>query len=91
MKFEGSYIKGNKWNGIGNDYEGKKSYEIKEGEGVLKEYYENGILNFEGEYLKGNVNGKGKIYDEDGNLHFEGEFLNGKRMEKEKFTTIMER
>ena len=52
LKFEGSYIKGNKWNGIGNDYEDKKSYENKEGEEVLKEYYENGILNFERRIFK---------------------------------------
>ena len=33
---------------------------------------------FEGEYLKGERNGKGKIYDYDGILIFEGQFLNNK-------------
>ena len=36
-------------------------------------------LIFEGEYLNGERNGKGKEYDEEGNIIFEGEYLNGKR------------
>ena len=52
----------------------QKSYEIKEGEGIIKEYYENGKLNFEGEYLNGKKNGKAKIYFDNGKLRFEGEF-----------------
>ena len=40
---------------------------------------ENGILLFEGEYLNGEINGKGKEYV-DGELVFEGEYLNGKRI-----------
>ena len=39
---------------------------------------------FEGEYLNGKRNGKGKEYDEDCNLIFEGEYLNGKRNGKGK-------
>ena len=34
---------------------------------------------FEGEYLNGERNGKGKEYNYDGKLYFEGEYLNGKR------------
>ena len=35
---------------------------------------------FEGEYLKGKRNGKGKEYDPfNGNLIFEGEYLNGEK------------
>ena len=51
-----------------------------------KEYGYNGrlILIFEGEYLKGKRNGKGKEYNEDGNLIFEGEYLNGIRNGKAK-------
>ena len=37
------------------------------------------ILLFEGEYLNGIKNGKGKEYNENGILLFEGEYLNGKR------------
>ena len=45
----------------------------------MKEYNNNGQLEFEGEYINGEKNGKGKEYDDDGNLIFEGEFKNGKR------------
>jgi len=34
---------------------------------------------FEGEYLNGKRNGKGKEYYENGNLMFEREYINGKR------------
>ena len=34
---------------------------------------------FEGEYLNGKRNGKGKEYNDNGELIFEGEYLNGKR------------
>ena len=35
-------------------------------------------MKFEGEYLNGERNGKGKEYYEGGALKFEGEYLNGK-------------
>ena len=34
---------------------------------------------FEGEYLNGKKNGKGKEYYYNGNLKFEGKYLNGER------------
>ena len=37
------------------------------------------ILRYEGEYLNGNKNGKGKEYDINGKLIYEGEYLNGKK------------
>ena len=43
----------------------------------MKEYNSNNKIEFEGELLNGEKNGKGKEYDYDGNLKFEGEFLNG--------------
>ena len=49
-----------------------------------KEYYFDGILEFEGEYLNGQRNGKGKEYDSRGKLIFEGEYLNGKKNGKGK-------
>ena len=64
-----------KWNGKGYDYNGKSVYEIKDGKGYIKSYYK-GKLSFEGEYLKGQKNGKGKEYY-DGELSFEGQYLNG--------------
>ena len=60
-------------------------YERRYLNGKGKEYYSkftcvyHQILKFEGEYLNGNRNGKGKEYDEKGNLIFEGEYINGKR------------
>ena len=42
------------------------------------------VLLFEGGYLNGERNGKGKEYYEDGRLRFEGEYLNGKRNGKGK-------
>ena len=45
----------------------------------MKDYYFNGVLEFEGEYINGKRNGKGKEYYCNGKLEFEGEFLNDKR------------
>ena len=52
-------------------------YELKEGNGYIKEFYENGCLSFEGEIKNGKKDGKGKIYDEYGHLIFDGNFENG--------------
>jgi len=41
-------------------------------------------LIFEGEYLNGERNGKGKEYKCEGKLKFEGEYLNGERNGKGK-------
>ena len=35
-------------------------FEIKKGNGKIKEFHYNGKLEFEGEYLNGKRNGKGK-------------------------------
>ena len=47
--------------------------------GKGKEYYKNGKLKFEGEYLNGEINGKAKEYFKNDKLRFEGEYLNGKK------------
>ena len=47
--------------------------------GKAKEYYDNGQLSFEGEYLDGKRSGKGKEYNNDGEILFEGEYLDGNR------------
>ena len=75
IRFEGIYNNGKKWNGIGYDIKANKVYEIKNGEGYIKEYNDDGELILETEYLNGKRNGKGKEYDIDGNLVFEGEYL----------------
>ena len=53
-------------------------YLYKERNKKRKEYRES-KLEFEGEYLNGKRNGKGKEYARDGTLKFEGEYLNGER------------
>ena len=45
--------------------------------GKRREYFNNGKLAFEGEYLNGKKNGNIKEYYYDGKLAFEGEYLNG--------------
>ena len=58
-------------------------YILKNGNGKVKEYGDDdGNLEFEGEYLNGKRNGKGKEYDTLGNLKFEGEYLNGQKIVK---------
>ena len=40
---------------------------------------EEGDLIYEGDYLNGKANGKGKEYNKEGKLIFEGEYSNGKK------------
>ena len=72
-----------KWNGKGYNADGNIEFEIKNGVGRIKEYY-NGELIFEGDYLNGERNGKGKEYNYDGELIFEGVYLNGEKNGKGK-------
>ena len=60
-------------------------YMIHETNTKVKIYnaYNDNLL-FEGEYLNGKRNGKGKEYYDDGKLKYEGEYLNGKRNGKGK-------
>jgi len=51
--------------------------------GKGKEYDKRGELIFEGDYLNGRINGKGKEYN-NGQLKFEGDYLNGKKNGKGK-------
>ena len=53
-------------------------YDLEKLKGLVKEYYDNGELEFKGEYLNGKRNGKGKEYYDNGILDFEGEYLDGK-------------
>ena len=70
----------NKYNGKGYDENGNIIYELINGNGKVKEYNKNNEqIKFEGEYLNGKKNGKGKEYNLNGNLLYEGEYLNGKR------------
>ena len=77
LEYEGDYIFDIKWNGKGYDEKGNIIYELKNGNGKVKEY-DLGILIFEGEYLNGEKNGKAKEYSCN-NIIFEGEYLNDKK------------
>ena len=60
--YEGEYCSGKLWNIKGYNINGDMEFEIKSGKGNIKEYYDNGKLEYEGEYLNGERNGKGKKY-----------------------------
>ena len=87
IMFEGEFINGKRWNGVVYSENGKQKYELKDGKGFVLEYDYGGkwitidkeYLQFEGEYLDGVRNGKGKEYDCKGTITFEGEYKEGKR------------
>jgi len=70
LTFEGEYSKGEKLGKTSNILN-----DVKTRNGYLIEYYSNGNLKFEGEYINGKRNGKGKEYNDKGKLIFEGEYL----------------
>ena len=68
LEFEGEYLWNNKYNGMGYDEYGNKIYELNNGNGKIKKYFQNGNLEYEGGYLNLKKNGEGKEY-----------FLNGEK------------
>ena len=82
LEFEGEYKNDKKWSGKGYDPMNNIIYEVRNGKGLIKEYYyympKDAKLQFEGEYLYGEKNGKGNEYYK-GALIFKGEYLNDKR------------
>ena len=78
LEYEGEYSFGKKWNGKGYNENGNIIYELKNGNGKVKEYDDEDALIFDGEYLNGKRNGKFKQYNNEDALIFEGEYLNGK-------------
>ena len=82
LEYEGEFLLRKKWNGKGYDKNGKIIYELKEGNGKVKEYEDDDLI-YEGEYLNGEKNGKVKEYKYK-RLVFEGEYLNGKKNGKVK-------
>ena len=83
-----------KWNGKINYIKNKETFELKDGNGYIKEYdfgcgINNFFLKFEGEYLNEDKNGKGKEYDEDGNLIFEGKYLNGNKCNEKNIRNLI--
>ena len=63
LEFKGEYLFGKKWAGKGYDENGNVVYELNNGSGTIKEYDRWGELVYEGGYLNGERNGKGKEYD----------------------------
>ena len=61
LKFEGEFFNGKWWNGKLFDYFSDETYELKNGNGYLK-IYNNEDLEFEGDFLNCEKNGKGKEY-----------------------------
>ena len=84
--FEGKYFNGKRWDGKEYDINGNVIYELINGKGYVKHYdcYRNDLkLEFEGEYISGEKNGKCKEYY-DGKLIFEGEYKDDKKNGKGK-------
>ena len=80
LKFEALFLYDKKWESKGYNRSNNLIYELKDGKGLIIEYDIYGLLRFEGEYLNGEKNGKGKKYDKyNAGLTFEGGYLNGKR------------
>ena len=77
IKFDGEYKNDLKWNGKGYDALNNIAGILNNGNGKIKEYNEDGKLEFEGEYLNDKKNGFGKNFYENGNIEFEGEFKDG--------------
>ena len=69
--YDGEYLKGKKLDDVKCDNNKNLNY-IKE---IRKEYYDNGKLKFECEYINGLKNGKGKEYNIFGDLTFEGVYF----------------
>ena len=84
LEYEGEFLFNKKWEGKVYDEKGNIIYELKNGNGKVKEYYDNGSLQFDGEYLNGRKNGNCKEYNQNSDLFFEGEFLDGKKNGKGK-------
>ena len=84
LKFEGEYLYGKKWKGIGYEKSKIFLYELKNGQGFVQEFNEYNSIKFEGEYSNGERNGKGKEYGTYGELLFEGNYLNGEKNGKGK-------
>ena len=83
LKFEGEYLNDKIWNGKGYDINGDIIFEINDGKGYIKycDFY--GYLIFEGEYIKGERNGKGKEY----NYNYEDRVRYEKKNKKKYYNT----
>ena len=70
-------MSGKRWNGEGYNHNKELVYKLNNGKGVVKEYNDYGDLEYKGEYLNGQRDGKGKEYYFSGLLKIDGEYLKG--------------
>ena len=84
LLFEGEFLNNKKWNIKEYDKNGNIINELKNGKGYMNLYNKFDMKRFEGEYINGLRNGKGKEFDDNGILIFEGEYINGLRNGKGK-------
>ena len=82
LLFDGEYLSGRKWNGKGYDINGNLIYEIKNGQGNIREYSNSKFIYID-ENLKVGDKVKRKVYSK-GILIFEREYWNGKIIGKGK-------
>ena len=79
LEYEGEYCFDWKWDGKGYDEDGDIIYELHNGNGKVKQYFEDNELMFEGEFLNWKRQGKGKVCPYPcnvGELISEGEYIN---------------
>ena len=76
LEFEGEYFKGRKWTGKGYDELNNIVYELKNGNGLLKEYDDFGCLIFKKEYLNGRISGICEDYYDNGQLKTASNYIN---------------
>ena len=84
----GKYLNGIRWVGKGYNKIVNIDFEIKEGNGKGKVYYDNDNLKFEGEYLSGQRNGKGKEVYYNDMLKFKGEYFYGNKWSGQRYNII---
>ena len=90
LLYEGEYLYNKKWNGKGYNESGEISYEFKNGTGTGTEFYDNGKLEFEGEYLNGKMHGKGKeYYDTKSNITYQLKNGNGVVKEYDNYGVLL--
>ena len=79
IKFKGEFTEGKRKKGKGFNIKGEVVYEIKDGEGNIKQYDFRDKIEFEGEYKNCQYwNGKRNIYNNKGNIKIENFYTEGK-------------
>ena len=98
LLFEGEYLNGIEWNGKIKKYERIEpcrfrcgygcghgfnmfDYEDEDNSEICNEKIKY-IIKYEGEYLNGKRNGKGKEFDINGKLIYDGKYLNGEKVKQ---------